>query len=76
MTRLQVADLIESFVSGTCGIWEWDDFISVIQADVEIERVRLICTSLPDRFSPRDTKQYCSDEGVRELLKCAKTLRE
>lgn len=76
MTRLEIADLIERFVSGASGEWEWDDFISTKQVDPQIERVRLFCANLPNEFPSPDGRQYCGEEGLAQLRECAKALRE
>jgi hypothetical protein len=71
--RSKIADLIERFVSGDVDPWDWDDFTSVPARDPEIEKVRLHCVTVKDKFP--HPKRYCSDEGLRELLELARKLR-
>jgi hypothetical protein len=53
MTRTKLADLLEGFVNGTCGDWEWDDFLSVPHDDPEIEKIHERCEQLVGcRISP------------------------
>jgi hypothetical protein len=75
-TRDEVADLIERFVAGNVGEWEWDGFISVRSADPAIEHVRQQCDEIHDAFPDRwDPHRYCSDAGRQELLRLAARLR-
>jgi hypothetical protein len=68
-----VADLIERFVAGHVGKWEWDDFISVTWEDPDVEAARIRCAAIQDEFPAR--AGYCSPEGIRELLGLALRLR-
>ena len=73
--KVQLAELLEGFVNGTCDEWEWDDFISVPQKDPELEAVRLRCETLDVEFPPRKAREYCNDEGAAILLNYAQQLR-
>lgn len=76
MTRIKLADLLEGFVNGTCGPWEWDDFISVQHKDPEIEKIRLRCEVLDVEFPPRRPHEYCNDDGAAVLMNYVRQLRE
>ena len=47
-TRAEVADIIEQFVDGTGGRWDWDDFTSTKIADPELDAIRVRCIELHD----------------------------
>ena len=66
-TCTEVAEIIERFVEGTCGPWDWDDFISFPLDDPALEAVRRECADLPDRYPPTKRGWYCNDEGLDEL---------
>ena len=58
---------LRNFLTGAGDPWEWDDFISTSLDDSQLERVRMLCAELPDRFPPERPHKYCSDEGIDEL---------
>lgn len=69
------ADLIERFVAGRAGDWEWDDFLSVRQDDPLVEAARSECASIQDRYPADETTQYCNDSGSEALRELAGALR-
>ena len=76
MKKRELADLIDAFLDGTCGEWEWDDFTSVKQPDPELERVRQKCLTIPKSFPSEDPHIYCNTEGAEVLRSIARALRE
>lgn len=70
----EVAQLIHSFLDGTAGRWDWDDFTSIPQADPEIELIRKKLISIHDEFPADKAGEYCNDEGASELLRIANSL--
>ncbi|HJX26217.1 MAG TPA: hypothetical protein VJ252_08685 [Chthoniobacterales bacterium] len=75
MTREEVAKIIEDFVSGTGGKWDWDDFTAMRLDDPELDAVRHQCFSVRDEFSSTNPHQYCSDAGMQVLRDLATSLR-
>ncbi len=42
MERTELADVIERFIGGDCGPWEWEELISTsVKGDSEAEALRL-----------------------------------
>jgi hypothetical protein len=74
ISKREVAILIRSFLDGSIGTWDWDDFTSIRQADPEIEAVRQRVIALYDEFPAGKSGGYCNDEGLAELIKIANTL--
>jgi len=75
MTRAEAADVIESFILGKGGPWDWDDFLSLPQSDEELEQIRARCDSLPEEFPPQQRTHYCGLEGIEVLRKYVAFLR-
>ena len=73
LSSIEVADLIDRFLRGEVGPYEWDDFISIRSRDPRIERVRRECLEIPDRY-PTESG-YCNDAGVARLRELASSLR-
>jgi hypothetical protein len=71
----EVASLIERFLDGSIGKWEWDDFVSVRHRDAELELVRGRAADLPFEFPPSKPGYYCGEEGLRVLTRLAADLR-
>lgn len=73
-TENEVAETIEKFVHGTCGPWDWDDFISVRYKKGNVEAARVECLKVAKDF-PGGATHWCSDEGLSRLLAIAASLR-
>jgi len=46
-TKLEVANIIESFVEGTGERWDWDDFCSLAIENRELDAIRVKCCNRP-----------------------------
>jgi hypothetical protein len=75
LSKADVVRLIDDFITGSGGQWDWDDFISIPLDDPALEHVRLEAARLPDRFPPAQFG-YTSAEGLAELRRLADTLRD
>jgi hypothetical protein len=75
LSRSEVADIIEAFLAGTGGDWDWDDFISFPLADPELDSIRIRCDRLPADFPPTALGQYTNDAGLDVLRKYVTDLR-
>lgn len=76
LSKKQAATIIEDFIENRGGPWDWDDFLSVQIQDPTLERVRLLCIELPDRFPSKGPEHYCSDEGFEVLRTVVSQLRD
>ena len=76
MTRQEAATLIESFLAGSCGAWDWDNFTSVTQQDAAVERARRTCIAVRDEYPAIVSHEYCSSAGREILRLVAAELRE
>lgn len=74
-TRSEVADIIEAFLDGTGGAWDWDDFESTRIDDAELDLVREFCLDVPTRFPPPSSAGFCSESGQAELRHLVLELR-
>jgi len=72
----EAAQIIEEFLTGTGGRWDWDDFTSVRYKHPLVEIVRQQCAELPSKYPPLVPGTYCAPEGLEELRKLVKLLRE
>jgi hypothetical protein len=75
-TPLEVADLLEGFLDGTSGSWDWDDFISVPIEDDRLETVRKRCAELSFEFPTHRPGYYCGEEGFEVIRNYIRTLRQ
>ena len=74
MNKSELAKLIRSFVDGSCGPWDWDDFTSVSHKDQEIERLRQAINEVPDKYPPGKKTHWCNEAGIEVLLGIADAL--
>ena len=75
MTKTEIANLIESFLDGSCGEWDWDDFIHTKLNTPELEEIQKRCAYLPQEFPPMERGHYCGAEGFEVLKKMVNDLR-
>ncbi len=69
------AAIIEAFVDGKSGPWDWDDFTSIKKKDVFLESVRSRCIAVRDEYPPKSEGAYCDAEGVEILRALVRELR-
>jgi hypothetical protein len=75
-TQKEIAQVIEDFLSGKGGRWDWDDFTSIrINDTPELDAIRIRCATLPDSHPPDRPGCYCNDEGIRVLESILNDLR-
>ena len=67
MNAREVATVIDDFVSGRGGRWDWDDFLSLTIGDPRLDAIRKRCSALPDDFPHAEPGHYCSDQGLDVL---------
>jgi len=75
-TRGEVADIIENFLDGRGGEWDWDEFTSISIKDAYLDGIRCKCASLRDEYPPQKPNEYCSDAGAAIMRNFVKELRE
>ena len=75
-TKAEAARLIVSFVDGSCGVWDWDDFTSARQDDPKVEAARLRLIDIHDEYPSGKSTVYCSPEGISIMLEIAESLRK
>ena len=69
------ATVIEAFVNGRSGKWDWDDFTSLKKKDPFLESVRQRCLDVYDDYPTKAAGRYCSDEGLEVLRAIAREVR-
>ena len=75
LTRLDAANLIQRFLDGSCGPYDWDDFTSVHYQDPVIEAAVQRCVSVRDEYPPDNARGYCNSQGLEVLRSIIAKLR-
>lgn len=73
--RLEVADIIEAFITDSDVMSEWGEFLMMPLHDPELELIRSLCQRLPQDFPPAAPGQYCHPDGLEVLLPWISRLR-
>ena len=76
VTKQDVIMALEDFLLGRGGARDWDDFTSIPLDDPELERIRLQCAALPDRYPPGVSSRYCNRDGLAVIEALLSKLRE
>lgn len=76
--RFEVAKILEDFLQGSGGPWDWDDFTQGMAPlrDPGLEAIRARCAGLGVEFPPASSGRYCSEEGLRVLRSYISELRK
>jgi hypothetical protein len=70
LTPADVAQEIRTFLAGSAGDWDWDDFLSIRIKDPRLDAIRRRCNSIPDEYPPIG-KGYCNEAGRAVLAELA-----
>jgi hypothetical protein len=70
-SKAEVADIIERFLNGGGGTWEWDDFISLRIEDPELDAIRARCNETYEDGH----RGWCGPNGIAELTRIMQSLR-
>ncbi len=73
--RLDVADAIEVFITGTNVMSEWEEFLATPSRDPDLEKIRDQCVGLPKEYPPQYPGSYCGLDGFDVLLGYVTSLR-
>lgn len=76
VTPDEVAQVIENFLSGEGGGWDWGEFLCVRIKDPEMDAIRERLAGLDEEFPPEEVGHYCSEDGLLILKSILKELRE
>ena len=73
---LDVADILESFVEGRGGQWDWDAYITAMTfSDPYLKEVQNRIVHLSDEFPTEKGMGYCNPEGFQIIRDYARELR-
>ena len=74
--KLEVAQILENFLQGTGGPWDWDDFISVgTVADERLRQIQRHVNLLSEEFPPEKPGEYCNKRGRDVIRRYIEELR-
>jgi hypothetical protein len=74
-TKQEVGDIIERFINGTGGEWDWDDFCSHRIADPDLDLIRGKCSGLGSTHPPTVKGNFCNENGIRLMREMIQSLR-
>jgi len=69
------AAIIEAFIDGKSGLWDWDDFTSIKKKDEFLESVRRRCLSVRDEYPTKNAGAYCDAQGLEIMRGLVRELR-
>jgi len=72
--RKEMAAIILSFLDGTCGPRDWDDFISIPRHNAEEAAICDYCAFTWRLYPSEKRTEWCNDEGAAALRKLAELL--
>ena len=76
MSRVELAEAIESFLEGSGSPWLWDDLARARLESKELVQIRDRCVALDAEFPPTEPGHFCGAEGLAVLKEYARQLRD
>ena len=73
--RKRLAELIEGFIDGTCGPYDWDWVMAGPKESQEAERVSSLCAGLDALHPPKEKGHFTDDVGLSVLRELVALLR-
>jgi hypothetical protein len=70
------AKLIRSFADGSCGQYDWDEFLSYPAKDPIILQLQEECERVSIDFPPRHKHEWCNPDGREQLLRIAERIKK
>ncbi len=67
--------IIESFLGGSCGDYDWDDFLLIPSPDQLIQAVKNYCVDSHFRYPPAMVGHWCNENGALRLAQLSAILR-
>jgi hypothetical protein len=74
-TATDVRQILEGFLVGSLGRWDWDDFLSVSIKDPRLDEIARHCGRLPEEFPPEKPGHYCGSGGFEVIRGYIEELR-
>jgi len=75
-TLKQIADIIDNFLNGTSGPYEWQDFVTYPFKTPELERIRKECSDIKAKYPPDNTKDWCNELGKNALCMISERIKD
>jgi hypothetical protein len=63
----EVYKIIESFIDGSIGDWDWSDFLETPIEDPYLNEIRKKCDNLSVEYPSNNPNEYCNEEGLKIL---------
>ena len=73
--KQECAKLIDSFLDGSCGDYDWDDFISIRSDDPEIQLIKDYCADSSFLYPSDKPGYWCNDRGTQKLARLSSLIK-
>jgi hypothetical protein len=73
--KQELSRTIGSFLDGSCGEWDWDDFISIRSKIPEIQLIKDFCADSSFLYPPVKTGHWCNKLGLQRLAELSRLIR-
>jgi hypothetical protein len=76
LTREEVAQLLQGFVDGSGGDWDWDDFaLGMTFTDKRLQEIQKRVRELSFEFPPLIKTSFTNEEGIKVIHDLIRELR-
>jgi len=65
--REKSARIILSFLDGSCGPYDWDDFVSPNRTDPQFRQITNYCIDSQSLYPALEENEWCNDQGANAL---------
>jgi hypothetical protein len=68
LSNQEVAELLQGFIDGTGGPWDWDNFTCGMKfADRRLQEIQARCRGLSFEFAPSKKEMYTNEQGTQVI---------
>lgn len=76
MTYSDVATILENFIEGRGGKWDWDDYLSATKFDDPyLQQLQMRMALLDAEFPAEEKGHYCGPAGIEVIRRYIEELR-
>lgn len=72
---IECSTAIDSFLNGSCGEYDWDDFISIQSSNSAVQLIKNYCAESDIRYPPDTVGHWCNDRGAQKLVELSRLIK-
>jgi len=72
---IECSTAIDAFLNGSCGDYDWDDFISIQSSNSSVQLIKDYCSKSDFLYPPDTVGHWCNDRGSQKLTELSSMIK-